>query len=189
MGQIAAFEFVSVDGFFAGPNGEIDFFKEIKPDAEWHEYSHQQASAAANTLLLGRITYEMMKSWWPTDMAIQMDPVMAKVMDESPKVVISKSLEPEQQEGNWKNVRILRSIARNEIEAIKESGGITILGSGTIVQQMTNFGLIDRYELVVVPTVLGAGKALFHGVSKQDFRLTKSRPFGNGIALLRYERA
>jgi dihydrofolate reductase len=182
MGTISAFIHVSVDGYFAGPNGEIDWFKTIQKDAEYETYIHEQSGSGA-TLLMGRTTYEMMKSYWPTEDARRNDPAMAKVMNDSPKIVFSKTLSPEQ---DWKNVKVVPEIDSKEILALTEHGDATILGSGTIVQQFTNLRLIDQYTLVVVPLLLGAGKSLFYNVDGLDLKLDESRSFGNGIVVSKY---
>ena len=179
MSTINAFTQVSIDGYFAGPNGEIDWFKNIERDDEYDKYQHQSARGGS-TLLMGRTTYEMMKSFWPTDEAKKMDPDMASVMNESPKVVVSKSLKDV---SDWNNVRILREINRDEIEKL---GNVTILGSGSIVQQLSNLGLIDEYFLVNIPVVLGAGKLLFKDVKKKNLKLHESKSFGNGIVVTKY---
>jgi dihydrofolate reductase len=107
----------------------------------------------------------MMKGFWPTPAGIQSDPQMAEVINESPKIVVSKTLKSvEKDEPNWKNVTILRDLNHDAITKLKEEGNgvITILGSGSIIQQLANMGLIDEYELVVVPVILGDGKYLFN---------------------------
>jgi len=185
MSTIGVFIHVSVDGFFAGPNGEIDWFKAIRKDDEYDAFTHEQA-ASENTLLFGRTTYEMMKSFWPTPEASKADPKMAEVMRNSPKIVVSKSLESVEEGPNWKNVRLLRELDRNEIAGLKKHTDVTILGSGSIVQQLANLGLIDEYLLVVVPIVLGSGKPLFKDVRKMDLRLEDARSFGNGVVVHRY---
>ena len=80
-------------------------------------------------------------------------------------------------------------IKPEEIVKLKEQEGkgMTILGSGTIVQQLTTLGLIDEYQLVVVPVVLGSGKALFKDVKNTNLKLLEARAFGNGVVLLRYQ--
>lgn len=181
MSTISAFTQVSIDGYFAGPNGEIDWFKNVERDDEYDQYQHQSAGSK-HTLLMGRTTYEMMKSFWPTDEARKMDPQMASVMNDSPKVVVSKSL----QDPGWKNVRILREITRDEIETLKRDDDVTILGSGSIVQQLANLGLIDEYFLIHIPVVLGAGKSLFDNVQKKNLKLNESKSFGNGIVVTKY---
>lgn len=187
MKTISVFNHVTVDGFFAGPNGEIDWFKEIQKDDEWEQYTHSQSSQSGNTLLFGRRTYEMMKSFWPTRDAIESDPDMAKVMNTSPKIVFSKTLRKIEEEPHWKNIRLFHDIRLEDMRKLKETEDMLILGSGTIVQQLANLGLIDEYHLVAVPIVLGAGKSLFRDVDTTNLRLIESRAFKNGIVMLRYQ--
>jgi dihydrofolate reductase len=179
---------VSVDGFFAGPHGEIDWFKAISRDEEYERFTHQQ-SKSESTLMFGRTTYEMMKSYWPTPDAIKNDPQMAAVMNNSPKIVFSKTLKTVEEGPNWENVTLVRQIRRDAILEWKRKSDITILGSGSIVQQLANLGLIDEYQLVVVPLVLGSGKRLFQDVKKIDLHLQDSRAFANGIVVVKYTSA
>jgi len=185
MKSLGVFDFVSVDGFFAGPHGEIDWFKAISHDEQYERFMHQQ-SKSGSTLMFGRTTYEMMKSYWPTPDAIKNDPHMAAVMNNSPKVVFSKTLKTVEEGQNWKNVTLSRQIRHDAILELKRKSGITVLGSGSIVQQLANLGLIDEYQLVVVPLVLGSGKRLFEDVKKIDLRLEDSRAFANGIVVMTY---
>ena len=186
MKEITAFIHVTLDGFFAGPNGEIDWFKEIKKDTEWEEHTRKQ-SQQGSTLLMGHTTYEIMKSFWPTPAAAASDPHMAKVMRESPKVVVSSTLPSAAEEPNWKNVKILRDLNRQEIGKLKEtSRSVTILGSGSIVKQLTNLKLIDEYEIVLVPIILAAGKYLLKDVKTMGMKLLEARAFRNGLVFLRY---
>jgi dihydrofolate reductase len=140
---------------------------------------------------MGRTTYEMMKSFWPTPAGIASDKHMAKVMNESPKVVVSRSLTRMAEEPNWKNVTLWRELSPEKVRKLKEesSGAITILGSGSVIQQLANMGLIDEYELAVVPVVLGAGKQLFKDVRTTEMKLVEARSFKNGLVLLRYRGA
>lgn len=186
MGRIAAFSHITADGLFAGPDGEIDWFQSVRDD-EWNRYTQEHANLSRNTLMFGRTTYEMMKGWWPTPAAAQMDPKMAEVMISSPKIVFSKTLTSAKDTPTWKNVRLFHEIEPEEIVALKRKEDITILGSGTIVQQLSNLGLIDEYALVVVPVILGSGKPLLKDVKKTTLKLLEARAFGNGIVLLRYQ--
>lgn len=185
MQKISVFNHVTADGLFAGPNGETDWFQAVHDD-EWNRYAQEHADLSRSTLMFGRTTYDMMKNWWPTPAARQMDPSMSEVMNYSPKIVFSKRLKRVADEPNWKNVRVLHEIDPDEIRKLKREENITILGSGTIVQQLANLGLIDEYSLVLVPVILGEGKALFKGVDKTSLRLVEQKAFGNGIVLLRY---
>ncbi|VVB94657.1 Uncharacterised protein [uncultured archaeon] len=187
MRKISVFDHVTVDGNFSGPHGEIDWFKVIKKDDEWEKYTHGKAKSGRGTLMFGHTTYEMMKSYWPTPDAIKNDPDMAKVVNNSPKIVFSKTLKSVEEGPDWKNIRILNEIRPEEILKLKEKEDITIMGSGSIVQQLANLGLIDEYSLVVVPIILGAGKPLFKDVKKTSMKLLEARSFKNGIVLLRYQ--
>ena len=132
--------------------------------------------------MFGRTTYEMMKSYWPTPEAIKSDPQMADVMNNNPKIVFSRTLT----RLDWKNIKLLREIGRDAILDLKKKSDITVLGSGTIVQQLANLGLVDEYHLVVVPLVLGSGKRLFEGVKRANLELRDARPFANGVVVLKY---
>ena len=186
MKKISVFNHVTIDSFFAGPNGEIDWFQTLHDD-EWNRYAREHADLSHNTLMFGHETYELMKSWWPTPVAMQSDPHMAEVMNNSQKIVFSRRLRSAEDEPNWKNTRVFDRIDQHEIQALKEKENITILGSGTIVQQLANLGLIDEYSLVVVPIILGKGKPLFKSVAITNLMLIELKAFTNGIALLRYQ--
>jgi len=185
MSTITTFTHVSVDGFFAGPKGEIDWFHSIEHEPEYDAYTHEQSSSG-DTLLFGHTTYDMMKSFWPTPGADKTNPEMARVMRNSPKVVVSKKLKSVDDEPNWKNIRVIHEIDRDEIVKLKQQTDITVLGSGSVVQQLSNLGLIDEYRLIVVPLILGSGKPLFKDVQKRVLKLQEARQFRNGIAVLRY---
>lgn len=185
MPGITMFNFITVDGFFAGPNGEIDWFKFIQQDDEWNKYTHQQ-STDGSTLIFGRTTYEMMKSYWTTEDAIKNDPEMARVLNFNPKIVFSKTLKKANEGPNWKNVTLRHEINKDEILHLKEKDNMTLLGSGSIVQQFSNLKLIDNYSIVIVPIILGAGLPLFKNVKEMNLKLAGSRNFNNGIVLLNY---
>jgi dihydrofolate reductase len=189
MRKISVFNHVSVDGFFAVPHGEMDWFMGIKKDEEYEAHTHEQSSRSGNTLIFGHTTYEMMKSYWPTLDAIRNDQDMARIVNNSPKIVFSKKLKKVEEMANWKNIKLFHEIKLEEIIKLKEEAGedFTILGSGSIVQQFANLGLIDEYQLVVVPVVLGAGKPLFKNVKKMNLKLLEARAFNNGVVLLRYD--
>ncbi|MDD1719045.1 MAG: dihydrofolate reductase family protein [Methanoregulaceae archaeon] len=185
MRKILSFTNISVDGFFAGPDGGIDWFKPA--DDEERKFSGE-SSKEAGTLVFGRTTYEMMAQYWPTPEARKNDPITAGVLNSVQKIVFSKTMKPVRDGPVWKNVRVLREIVPEEILRLKEvgEGGIAILGSGTIVRQFANLGLIDEYGLMVNPVVLGAGRHLFQDVNRMNLELLESRTFGNGNVYLRY---
>jgi dihydrofolate reductase len=188
MGKLGVFNNVTVDGFFAGPNGELDWFKAIEKDSEFDAFTHEGASGGS-TLVFGRMTYQMMKSYWPTPMAEKSDPVMTKVMRDSPKIVFSRTLKAQPDEPTWKHVTVLRAIDPAEIRRLKETMDLTILGSGNVTAQLTDLGLIDEYMFAVAPIVIGKGKTLFQNVKETGLKLQDARGFANGVTLLRYAAA
>jgi dihydrofolate reductase len=185
MRKLAAFSQVTLDGYFAGLNGDISWAHRDSQDAEWNAFVAGNASGGG-LLLFGRITYELMASYWPTPYAIQNDPVVAERMNALPKVVFSRTLD----QVSWSHTRLVKGGLAAEIRKMKnEPGeGMAILGSGSLVSQLAREGLIDEYQIVVNPVVLGTGRTLFGGVKeKLPLKLTKTRAFGNGNVLLCYE--
>jgi dihydrofolate reductase len=172
---------VTVDGFFAGPNGEIDWHV---VDAEFNEYAIAMLNAA-DTILFGRITYEMMASYWPMPPATTNDPIVAERMNNLAKIVFSTT----QENLAWNNSTVVKTIDSAEIMKMKQAPGkdILILGSGTIVSAFAGLGLIDEYRLIVNPVVLGAGKTLFKDIKERlKLKLAKTKMFNSGNVLLYY---
>lgn len=186
MRNIISFTNVSVDGFFAGPRGEIDWFKREGDDEE-RKFS-EDASRSPATLIMGRTTYEMMASFWPTPYAIKSEPVMAEVMNDSPKMVFSRTMKPVMDGQIWKGVTVVPEFKPEEMMNLKEDGNGTyvILGSGSIVQQFAHHDLIDEYQLMVHPVILGAGKYLFKDFSRMNLNLLETRTFRSGKVFLKY---
>jgi dihydrofolate reductase len=185
MRKLAAFHHVTLDGYFTGADGDVNWAHRDKQDAEWKAFVADNAKGGG-VLLFGRVTYELMTSYWPTPLAAQNDPVVAERMNHLPKVVFSRTLD----KAAWSNTKLVKGDLAAEIRKMKnEPGeGLVILGSGSIVSQLAREGLIDEYQMVVNPLVLGKGRTLFEGVTeKLPLRLTRSRTFGNGSAFLCYE--
>jgi dihydrofolate reductase len=175
---------VTLDGYFAGKNGDISWAKGHM-DAEFNAFVTDNAKSGG-LLLLGRITYELMTSYWPTPQAMENDPVVAERMNNLPKVVLSRTLD----KASWKNTKLVKGDMAAEVRKMKKEPGtdITILGSGSIVSQLAQERLIDEYQFVVNPVVLGEGRTMFDGIKdKLTLKLTKTRTFGNGNVLLCYE--
>jgi dihydrofolate reductase len=175
---------VSIDGFFAGPNGEIDWFIH---DPEVDKAAHE--GGQADTVLFGRVTYQLFESVWPK---VAVDPKAsgearntAKELSQMTKIVFSKTLK----EVTWENSKLFNGGVAEEVRRLKKEKGpdIIIFGSGTIVQQLASEGLIDDYFFVVTPVILGAGKSLFTRVKKIDLDLLETRDFKSGNVLLHYK--
>ena len=187
MRKLTVFNHVSLDGYFADLYGTMDFARNDRPDAEWDAFVTGNASGAGGAFLFGRITYEMMASWWPTPEAIRQMPVVAGRMNSAPKVVFSRKLE----RADWNNTRVARDLL-GEVRRLKEGSGegIVIFGSGSIVSQLAQAGLIDQYQFILSPVVLGGGRTMFAGLSQMlPLQLVQTRSFANGKVLLDYQLA
>jgi len=184
MRSLVVFNQVSLDGFIADAKGVMSWAH--KHDDEWNSFVAGNAKGDG-VLVFGRVTYEMMASWWPTPQAIQSMPAVAESMNRFPKVVFSRTLD----RVSWNNTRLVKSDLVAEIRKMKSESGpdMLIFGSGTIVSQLTQAGLIDEYQLVVNPIILGAGKSMFAGVTeKLSLKRTRTRAFGNGNVFSCYQK-
>ncbi|MCX5658844.1 MAG: dihydrofolate reductase family protein [Planctomycetota bacterium] len=185
MRKLSAFIQVSLDGLFAGESGDISWAHKPKDDAEWNAFVAGNASGGG-ALLFGRVTYEMMAGYWPSPMAAKNDPVVAERMNALPKFVVSRTLD----KASWRNTTLIKGDLAAEIRKLKQSPGedIAILGSGSLVAQLLQAGLLDGLQVVVNPLVLGKGRPLFAGVdAKIGLRLARTRAFANGSVVLWYE--
>jgi dihydrofolate reductase len=129
-----------------------------------------------------------MAGFWPTAEAMKSMPVVAERMNALPKVVFSRTLD----QASWNNTKLVKSDMVAAIRKMKKEPGndMVIMGSGSIVSQLTQQGLIDEYEVVVNPLVLGRGRTMFEGVKeKLNLKLIKTRSFSNGNVFLCYEPA
>lgn len=185
MRKLVVFNQVTLDGNIADANGDMSWAHKDRQDAEWNAFVADNASGGGE-LVFGRITYELMASYWPTPMAMKNDPVVAERMNNLPKVVFSRTLG----KTSWKNTKLVKGDVAAEIRKMKQEPGpgLAILGSGSIVAQLAQEGLIDEYQIVMNPVALGKGKTMFEGIKgKLTLKLTKTRAFGNGNVLLCYE--
>ena len=185
MRRLSVFNHVSLDGFFVDANGDMSWAKAGADDAEWNKFVAENAGGES-MLLFGRITYEMMVSFWPSPMAAEMMPEVAQRMNNLPKIVFSRTMN----KAAWNNTKLVKSDLASEVRKMKKESGpdMVILGSGSIVSQLAQEGLIDEYQIVVNPLALGRGRTMFDGVKKKlSLKLTKSRTFGNGNVFLCYE--
>ena len=183
MRKLVAFNSVTLDGYFTDANGDMSWAH--KNDPEWNEFTAENAKGGG-TLLFGRITYELMVSFWPTPAAMQNMPEVAEGMNNLPKVVFSRTLD----QASWNNTRLVKSGLVEEVRKMKNEDGedMVILGSGSIVSQLSEHGLIDEYQMVVNPIVLGKGRTMFESLNKRlPMKRTRTRTFENGNVLLCYQ--
>jgi len=202
MRRIVMFNQVTPDGFFAAPDGGLDWVvndEEVQRDGA-------AGMADTDTILFGRRTYEQFAGFWPHVLETAPNPqagphearlradanqrehplhAMALWLDRTQKLVFSRTLE----RAGWNRSRVLRRIDPEEIEALKRGPGkdIILFGSGSVVSQLTEHGLIDEYVFVISPVLLGRGLPLFADVSRsRKLALVEAKPFPTGNVRLRY---
>jgi dihydrofolate reductase len=176
---------VSVDGFIEGPDRELDWHL---VDDELHRHFNEQLGAMG-AFLNGRVTYELMAAFWPT---ADTDPAstgpmveFARIWRDMPKLVFSRTLE----RADW-NATVVHEVVPDQIRRLKaEPGGDLALGGADLAAAFRRQDLIDEYRLYVHPVLIGRGKPLFQpSDARTGLRLAQTRPFGNGVVLLRYTR-
>jgi dihydrofolate reductase len=188
MRKLIVTEFYSLDGLMSDPQDQMDWVTTTFSQ-DMGKYV-EDVYANADTLFLGGVTYKIMANYWPTadtnPEAFQGDAEAAHIMNSIRKVVFSKNLK----DLAWSNSALKTEIVPEEIKKMKQEPGKNMLvaGSASIVQQLTNFGLVDEYHLLVHPVILGTGKPLFKDMSERhNLKLISTEVFKNGVVLLRYE--
>lgn len=190
MRKLIAFNHVTLDGYFVSADGKFQWASKGNDDPEYSAFVAENASKGGE-LVFGRITYQMMASYWPTPIADQHNPEVAKGMNSMGKIVFSRTLE----QATWNNTRLIRTgndvgDLVSEVHKLKEEDGpgMAILGSGSIIAQLAPHGLIDEYQMMIDPVALGKGRSMFEGIPEQlNLKLAKSRIFNNGKVFLCYE--
>jgi len=183
--QLIIFNMASLDGFFADANHGIDWHV---ADEEFGAFATEQSAAhmdSIDTLLFGRVTYQMMAGYWPTEAAVKGDRVVARFMNEKPKLVFSRTLK----KATWSNTRLVKDDAVAVVRALKQEPGkdLMMFGSAKLAAKLTQHGLIDEYQVMVNPLVLGRGQPLFQGVKNRlHLQLVGTRVFKVGNVLLTY---
>ena len=181
MGRLTVFNFTTLNGFFKGPNEDISWHKHGDEEAKFSEENANRDGI----ILFGRVTYEMMASFWPTLMAKEQFPKVAEGMNSCEKIVFSRTLK----KAEWNNTRIISGDLEKEVKQLKKESAkeMPVLGSGTIVTQLADLGLVDEYQVMIDPVAIGQGTPIFQGIKKQlDLKLTNTRTFNSGIMLLCY---
>jgi dihydrofolate reductase len=182
MRKIIVFNMISLDGYFEGPDRDITWHT---VDGEFNEFAIRQLDEAG-ILLFGRVTYQLMASYWPTAAALKDDPLIAGKMNSLPKIVFSRTLE----KVDWENTRVLKENIAEEVSNLKRQPGsdLVIFGSSDLIVSLLQMGLIDEIRLMVSPILLGRGKTIFFGLKDRlGLKLLKTRTFQNGNVLLFYQ--
>lgn len=178
---------ITLDGFMAGPQGELDWHFPLWNE-EMSEFAAEQLSMM-DSILLGRVTYQAMAGYWPSE-AIRQSSYrrgldFAGMMNDHTKIVFSKTLSTTA----WQNTRLIRRNIEQEVTRLKQQPGLNIIiyGSGSIVSRLMRLGLIDEYVLWIHPVVLGKGRPLFKEFpDKHMLQLLKTKIFSTGVVILYY---
>jgi dihydrofolate reductase len=182
MRKLGIFNFTTLNGLYKGLNEEIN----------WHVHGpeEQQYSIeglrSESMLLFGRVTYQMMVSYWTTPMAQKDSPIVAEGMNKAEKIVFSRTLKT----ADWNNTRVMNGNIVEEIKKLKQTPGkdMTILGSGSIVTLFAEYNLIDEYMIMIDPVAIGEGVSIFKGIKHPlNLKLTSTKTFKSGVVLLCYE--
>lgn len=184
MRKLMVFNQVSLDGFISDINGDMSWAKEGN-DEEFNSFTSENARGKSE-MIFGRVTYDLMSSFWPTPMAMEMMPVVAASMNNAPKVVFSRTMK----EASWVNTRVVNTDPVTEVRKMKEASGplILLMGSALIVSELANANLIDEYQLILNPMAIGNGKSMFSELRERlNLTLVKSRTFKNGKLFLSYQ--
>lgn len=180
MRNLRVFESISVDGYFTDSSGDISWAHAGREDPEFADWVSGNASSGGE-LLFGRKTYQMMEGFWPTPIAAQQMPHVAKGMNAARKYVASRTIEP-----TWNNTHLLRAELTKAVRDLKASDGpdIVVLGSGSVAAQLGEARLVDEYQFVVIPVALGGGRTVFTKGCK--LRLLQQRAFRCGNVVVTY---
>ncbi|GCE49963.1 dihydrofolate reductase [Thermosporothrix hazakensis] len=188
MRKIITTTWISLDGKVAGPNGEMDWVGESYDKAMGLYESEFVRSA--DTLLLGRVTYQSFAGSWPyvpdNPNASEEEKEYARQLTALEKIVFSRTLE----KAEWNNSRLVREVNADEIRQLKQGPGrnIIVYGSISLIQALTELGLIDEYQILVHPVVLGGGKPLFpESKNRVKLQLVETKTHPSGVVLLTYQ--
>lgn len=181
MRTVASFIFISLDGFYEGSNGELDW---PNVDAEFHAFAARQLNDAG-TIAFGRVTYEHMDAYWPTEQAMANDPDMTRRMNDKEKLVFTRTLT----DADWSGTIVVRGEAIERVVELKAASGkeILVIGSVHLTADLAQAGLLDELRIMIFPLVLGQGRSLFEGLEDRlSLSLLSMRQFDSGNVLLNY---
>jgi dihydrofolate reductase len=191
MPKVVVQEFVTLDGFAAGPNGELDFVTDAATgDPTSGEFVDDQRAfiSAVDTILLGSVTYRMFSEYWP-EQTVETQGI-ADALNSTPKIVFSKTLESAPW-GKWEPARLVSGSAQDEVRRLKDEkgGDMVVWGSLKLAESLMRDDLVDEYHLWTLPVVLGRGKRLFaDGLDQRWVKLLETKDY-DGVLAARYARA
>jgi dihydrofolate reductase len=179
--KLFSFMVMTLDGFTEGPNREFDW---PNVDDEFNEFSLSQLNDI-DVLLFGRVTYDLMASYWPTPEAKREDPMTADRMNTAHKIVFSSTL----RNAEWSNTTLASGDAAEVVRELKQQPGkdLALFGSATLTVSLLEQGLVDELRVMVNPILLGGGASLFAGLKERvHLILVRTTTFSSGNVLLTY---
>jgi dihydrofolate reductase len=178
--KMFSFMMASADGYHADPGEALDWHN---VDQEFSQFALAQLREAG-TLVFGRVTYEGMAAFWPTPAGEKSDPDVAKAMNTTPKIVISRTLA----QATWAGTQVITH-PEEELAKLKQQPGkdIVIPGSSTLTASLLQTSLLDELRIMVNPVILGQGRSLFAGADRTTLKLLKTQQFTSGNVLLYYQ--
>ena len=186
MRKIIVSNLVTLDGFFEGPDQELDWFV---VEEEFFDYV-KDLFQSVDTILYGRITFLQMAAHWPTPAANENDPVITENMNSLQKIVFSLTLtDQDVAASGWSNSKLVNKNIAAEVRKMKQQAGkdMVIFGSGKLINSFAEEGLIDEYRLILNPVILGKGNSLFKaGSERKDLKLLSTKTLGSGVVILVY---
>ncbi len=188
MRSIHLFVMLSLDGYFEGPNHDLSWHN---VDDEFNKYAIEQLKETG-LILFGRRTYQLMEGYWPkaaVDAETSPDDrEIARLMNNTEKIVFSRTLEDVRETENWKNVKLRRKVDPVEIRRLKEMPGKDIwVGTSDLAVSFIKEDLIDEFRFMINPVIVGAGTRIFQGLNRRlNLELTRTRSFKSGNTLLYY---
>lgn len=190
MRKVILQEFVTLDGLAAGPNDSTDFVPASMEGDESFGEEQVKLLRSIDTILLGRVTYQMFAGYWPNVKQGKEQP-FADRLNSIPKIVFSRTLQSAPW-GDWDPAKIVSKPPVDEIKKLKTRSGknMIIWGSISLAQAAIRAGLIDEYRLVMCPVVLGSGKPLFlNHVDPFGMKLLEMKSFDRSAVQLKYKAA
>ncbi len=188
MRKIHLFVTLSLDGYFEGPNHDLSWHN---VDDEFNKYAIEQLRDTG-LILFGRRTYQLMEGFWPkaaVDPGTSLDNrEIARLINNTEKIVFSRTLDSVQETENWKNVKLRRKVDPVEMRRLKEMPGKDIwVGTSDLAVSFIKEDLIDEFRFMINPVVVDGGRRIFEGLNRKlDLELTESRKFDSGNVLLYY---
>lgn len=181
MSKVVYMQSISLDGFVEGPNREIDWHR---VDEELHRYLNE-SFRDVGAFLEGRVTYELMEDYWPAAGDDPSNPPVildfARIWNDTPKYVFSRTLETA-----GPNATVVREVDPDHIRELQQKHGVLFVGGADLAAEFITLGLVTELRVYVHPVVIGAGKPLFAPGTQLDLTLVETKPFGNGVVLLKY---